>query len=185
MRPSTVLTRVVQAAFTVLVLGVVVVLGQVPWGSSTGEAVLRLALRTVHGKVEVCRERSAEELATLPQHMRQEEVCDSYPVSYRLRVELDGRLLADETIEPGGLRRDRPHNVDREFTVDSGVSRLVVSFRPETPDAGIPGKEAPEVEAELAALPRYEMAREVRLAPDRVTLVYLDDASGSLDLVQD
>lgn len=180
MQVRTVLRRALQVGFSALLLAVVVLLGQVPWGSSTGEAVLRLALRTVHGKVEVCRERSAEELAALPPHMRQAEICDTYPVGYRLRVELDGRLLVDESVSPGGMRQDRPHNVDREFIVDSGTSRLAVTFRPEPPEDA-----DPEAREELAGLPTYELAENVHLTPDRVTLVYLDDSTGTLDLLDD
>lgn len=177
---STALRRVGTAGFSASLLAVVVLLGQVPWGSSTGEAVLRLALRTVRGKIEVCHEPSPEELAALPPHMRQPEICDTYPVRYRLRMSLDGRLLVDETVEAGGLRRDRPHNVDREFTVGSGTRRLEVGFRPQMPEDA-----APEVREEFSGLPTYELARDVRLTADRVALVYLDDSTGTLELVQD
>ena len=169
-------TIALRVVVTAICLGLVIVLGQIPWGESGNEAILRLALRTVRGKMEICRDLTADELSNLPAHMRGSgEVCDSVPVTYRLRVSVDGRELIDELVEPGGMRRDRPHNVDREFIFDPGDANLEVRFTPE-----MPADPSPEVDRALADLPTYELAREVHFEADRITLVYLNDSTGSL-----
>ncbi|MBW2277071.1 MAG: hypothetical protein JRF63_06230 [Deltaproteobacteria bacterium] len=174
-RVATIASRVIV---TGILLAIVIVLGQIPWGESSNEAVLRLALRTVRGKMEICTERSAEELAALPVHMRGSgKVCDSVPVTYRLRVSVAGEEVVDEFVEPGGLRKDRPHNVDHEFVVAPGVTDLVVLFTPEQP--ADPSGEMLEAMREL---PSYELRTEVHFQADRITLVYLNDSTGELDL---
>lgn len=159
-------------------MAAVIWLGQIPWGEPGGPAVLRLALRTVQGKLEVCRELTAEERNALPIHMRGTTDCTAHPIGYRLRVEVDDRLLIDESIAPGGLRGDRPHNADRELELERGSAQLEVSFRPEPLD----GADAETVRA-LAELPTYEIKRRIALESDRVTLVYLDDTTGTLEVV--
>ena len=169
---------VLRLVVTAAVLGLVIVLGQIPWGESGNEAILRLALRTVRGKMEICRALSADELANLPAHMRGSgEVCESVPATYRLRVSVDGEELIDELVEPRGLRRDRPHNVDRELVFAPGTADLEVSFTPETPT-----DPTPEVANALADLPAYELHQQVRFEADRITLVFLNDSTGTLDV---
>lgn len=171
-------TIALRVVVTAVVLGLVIVLGQIPWGESGNEAILRLALRTVRGKMEICRGLAEEELANLPAHMRGSgEVCESVPATYRLRVSVDGEEIIDELVEPRGLRRDRPHNVDREFVFASGTSSLEVSFTPETP-----ANPTPEITRALVDLPAYHLSREVRFVADRITLVFLNDSTGSLDV---
>jgi hypothetical protein len=174
-RIGAVILRVLVAG---VLLALVIVLGQIPWGKSRDEAILRLALRTVRGKMEICRSLDESELSNLPAHMRGSgEVCESVPATYRLRVAVDGRELIDQLVEPGGLRRDRPHNVDREWVFRPGSASLEISFTPEAP-----ADPTPEVSEALADLPSYELTREVRFTADRITLVFLNDSTGALDV---
>ena len=99
------------------------------------------------------------------------------PATYRLRVSVDGEELIDELVEPRGLRRDRPHNVDRELVFAPGTADLEVSFTPETPT-----DPTPEVANALADLPAYELHQQVRFEADRITLVFLNDSTGTLDV---
>jgi hypothetical protein len=162
-----------QGALTAAVIALVVVLGQLPMGRPSGEATVRLALRTVQGRIEVCRELSEAEVANLPQHMRRGETCEQTPVVYRLKVALDGVALVDERVEPGGLRRDRPHIVDRQIQSTPGRKRLEVSFEPELEVDGA----VPEA---LSEVPAYRLDEELDLAEDRIALVLLDDGAGRL-----
>ena len=174
-RLGTIAARVV---LTGVLLAIVIVLGQIPWGESGNEAVLRLALRTVKGKMEICTERSAEDLASLPVHMRGSgEVCDSFPVTYRLRVSVAGTELVDQLVEPGGLRKDRPHNVDHEIIVVPGPATIEVLFTPEQPESP-----TAEIAEAMRALPSYELRRDVSFEADRIVLVFLNDSTGELDL---
>ncbi len=135
-------------------------------------------MRTVRGQLEVCRQLTPDEREALPAHMRGATECDSYPITYRLQVMIDGRTALDEHVEPGGLRRDRPHNLDRELTLEPGSAALEVRFEPVWPDDA-----SREMEPAFAGLPTYALDRTVRLEPDRITLIYLDDSSGTLEVV--
>ena len=174
-----VVARVVgRAVLTVALLGGVIVLGQIPWGNAGEEAALRVALRTVRGKIEICRELSEEEKRTLPIHMQGTRNCDTLPITYRLRITIGGREMADELVQPGGMRRDRPHNVDQEFSVSPGEQEVVVLFEPQPPP-----DPSPEAEAAMGDLPTYELRRALQLEADRVTLIYLNDTTGELDVL--
>ncbi len=128
--------------------------------------------------MEICRGLSAEELLNLPTHMRGSgEICESVPATYRLYVAVDGEQLIDEFVEPGGIRRDRPHNVDLEFVFAPGTANLEVRFAPEAPV-----DPSPDVARALGTLPTYELQQEVRFEADRITLVFLNDSTGSLDV---
>lgn len=172
-RVATLSARVV---LTAAILTLVILLGQIPWGESRDEAVLRLALRTVRGKLDICRELTPEELEARPVHMRGSgETCDSVPVTYRLRVAIGETQMLDERVEARGARRDRPHNVDRELVVRPGTAALSVHFSPE-----IPASPTPEIEEAMAELRSFVLERNVRFTADRITLVYLDDSTGTL-----
>lgn len=173
MPTSSLLGHLGRGAFSALLIGGVVVLGQLPLGRASGEATVRLALRTVQGRVEVCREVTEEETANLPQHMRRGRICEQTPVTYRLKVALDGETLVDEKVEPGGLRRDRPHIVDRQITAPPGRARLQVTFAPEVGSAG------PDA---LLEVREYQLDEELELVEDRIALVLLDDSAGRLFL---
>lgn len=168
----------VRALFTALLLAAVVVLGQVPFGSPSGEAVLRLALRTVETRIEVCRELSAAELEALPRHMRQARTCDEQAVDYRLRLEVEGEPLLEEIVSPGGLRRDRPLIVDRRFVLEPGSPHLLVRLEPLEPESLDDASRA-----SFAALPRYELDQRLALEPDRITLITVDDRNGGLSVM--
>ena len=160
-------------------LAVVVVAGQIPFGQSTGEATLRLALRTVNTRLEVCRERTAEELEALPFHMRQPTACEGISPTYRVNAKLDGREVLSAQADPGGARGDRPLIVDQEVKVPPGVRRLEVSMTPiEAAGLSQPAKQA------FAEIPRYYLDREVTLTEDRITLVLLDQEDGQLKIYQ-
>jgi hypothetical protein len=171
---KTIWRQVLRAGFSLLLVGVVVALGQVPMGRPTDRAVLRLALRLVGGRAEVCRDRTAEELAALPQHMRQTQVCDQLTPSYRLLVALDGEPVVDEAVDPGGMRGDRPIIIDRQVEVSPGRSHLTIDFEP------LSGGESRYFTKALEGLPRYRLERQVELVADRVVLVTLDEGGGEL-----
>lgn len=165
------------AGFTLLTLVVVAALGQIPLGSPSGTSIVRLALRTVQNRVEVCRDRSQAELESLPVHMRQPRVCDLHSPTFQLLVSVDGEAIHAESVDPGGLRGDRPLIVDRQLAMEAGTVELEVTFQPLI-DAGL----APEVAAAFSDLADYRLAETVELEQDRITLVLLNDETGRLEL---
>ncbi len=160
-----------RAAFTAVLFGAVAVLGQIPFGETPREAYLRLALRTTGAQVEVCRDRTAEELEALPAHMRQPRACDRHAIPYRLQVRLGGETVLDEVLSPRGARSDRPLVFDRQVAVEPGSARLAVSF---VPDESAGDGAGAELAAALAQAGRHELDQTVQLEAGRITLVRLD-----------
>lgn len=160
---------------SLLLMGAVIVLGQVPLGRPTGKAVVRLALRSTQARGEVCQDRTAEELEALPLHMREPRVCDVYAPPFRLRLTVDGERLIDRLVAPGGFKGDRPLILTEEVSLPPGEVRLGVEWVPEVEEPP-PG---PFLEA-LAGLPRFELEEDVVLVADRITLIELDDANDTL-----
>jgi hypothetical protein len=105
-------------------------LARAPYASPTGDhGVLRLSWRLRGERIETCRQRTAEELAALPVHMRTPEICEGRLVAYRLAVQVDGEHADTATILPGGARGDRPVFVLREVPLGPGPHRVRVSLQ--------------------------------------------------------
>lgn len=116
------------AAGLTLVLAIgVAALSRAPWRAHPDEAaLLRLSLTARPERIETCRTRTAEELAELPAHMRQELVCEGRTARYRLEIEVAGERLAEELLAGGGVRSDRPIHLLREHAMQPGTHRLAV-----------------------------------------------------------
>lgn len=194
------LTRAATAlAATALGLVLLALASAAPLPFNPSEAArLRLSWTARPQRIEVCRTLSAEELAARPEHMRQRVECDGRFASYTLRVEMDDRAIGESVIYGGGLRRDRPIFLLREYEVPSGAHRMRLSFtrreRIETmeedsapsavPDADTglyAGRAAREVaergRRDRAAIPpRLELDTTVTLAPREVALITFDPA---------
>lgn len=89
---------------------------------------LRLSWSAHPERIEVCRTLSAEELAERPEHMRQRVECDGRFATYTLRVEADGRVLAESIVRGGGLRHDRPIHLLRDHDLPAGAHQVRISF---------------------------------------------------------
>lgn len=105
-------------------------------------AVLRLAWTARPERIEDCHAQSEEELAKLPAHMRQSEICEGTTASYRLEVRHNGVVIADHTVRGGGFRHDRPLYVSREMPLPSGDAAISVTFaRIDSPQSHVSEKE--------------------------------------------
>jgi hypothetical protein len=119
-----------RVAVAVLAVAGVGAVAHLPLGEAPVAGALRVALRTSLGQVEVCRDRSEEELAAFAAHMRQRRICEITTVDYRLRVLLDGRELLDRAVVHHGVRHNRPLVVDALLPVTPGEHRIEVRFEP-------------------------------------------------------
>lgn len=133
-------------------------------------ALIRLSWRAVGERVEECRQPTEAELAALPPHMRQREICEGRLAPFRLDVSIDGAPRFVGEIRPAGAREDRPTYVLHEFPVAPGAHRVRVRFATVRPDAA-PG-----------AAPPLTLDATVVVEARDIALVTLDDASGSLRL---
>ena len=179
--------RFALAAAVVLASGAALAaLSSTPYTAESGDrAMVRLAWRARGERVRECHRLSAEQLARLPQHMRQEETCERRILPYRLQVDLDGVRVIDELVRAGGARADRPLFVFRDLSVLPGTHHLQVTFEREGTSAA-PGREEEEVDATEASRraretpARLGLDEPVVLVPRQIMLVTYDDGARRL-----
>jgi len=93
------------------------------------QGLLRLSF-SHPGKISTdCRTRSAEELAKLQPQMRSAQDCQRERSPVMVRVELDGRVVVDQSFAPAGLSRDGASSGYRRLPIAVGSHRLKVHVR--------------------------------------------------------
>ena len=171
--PARVARLVAAGAATALVLGLIALASAAPLSFRDGAtARLRLSWSARPERIEVCRRLSAEELAQRAEHMRQRVECEGRFATYALRVEADGRVLGETTVQGAGLRHDRPLYLLREYDVAPGMHHVRVSFtRREKPnddddmfEHSTPGEQDDDIFAGREQREAVEHARQVRVA---------------------
>ena len=145
-------------------------LAHLPLGAPARGSAIPLAIRTGAGKIEICRDVPAAELAKLPIHMRQPRLCTEPPEAYRLTLAVDGREIHATQARRRGMRSDRPLVIDELVEIPAGQRAIAVSLEPDVP----PG--TPETTA--AQLPRGELRRTLDLPAGRIALVTWESGSG-------
>ena len=177
----TVLNRTIGGAVAVVAMCAIVWASNAPitvHGSNQG--VLRLAWSARPERVEVCREQSAEELAKLPQHMRQPLVCEGTSAHYRLTVHQEERLVVDRTLHGGGVRQDRRLYVFHELPLDPGQTSIEVRLDRIESTEQRPGKAS----AAATVPPQLSFAQRVSIAPRQVLLITYSPERRSLIAVE-
>jgi hypothetical protein len=143
----------------------------------SNDGLLRLAWSARPERIQKCRQRSDEELAKLPQHMRQPLACEGTTAEYRLQVRVEGVLVVERIVRGGGLRRDRRLYVFEELPLAAGAERAIdVRLDRVESDAGTPAVPAadssgPRVDA---VPPHLAFERRLRVAPRQVVLITYD-----------
>ncbi|HEY9506333.1 MAG TPA: hypothetical protein VIQ27_10200 [Gemmatimonadales bacterium] len=184
--------RVIAAAVALGSAAAIAGLSQVPWTPVPGpEAMVRLSWRARGERLEVCRQLSAEELAELPPHMRQEQVCEGTTAEYRLRVEVDGEERVDQLVQGSGEVQVRPLYVYRELVLPPGEHTVRVEVeraaRHSAGDAEDEDEKAEETgsrrRAEAAVPRQLRLERRLNLRPREVVLITYDAERRDLVLV--
>ncbi|NJD88871.1 MAG: hypothetical protein FIB05_12780 [Betaproteobacteria bacterium] len=130
-----------------------------------GHALIRLSLNHAGQRKAACRVRSAEELAKLAPNMRAAEDCPRERAAVRVKVDLDGRSVADITAPPAGLSRDGASVAYRRIPVQAGTHRIRVALADD-------------------AAGTFDRLREeeVRLEPGRVLVIDFEPGKGGIVL---
>lgn len=139
-------------------LFVIAAFAQIP-AKESSDAILRLSWRLAGQSVKDCREVTEEESRRRAVHMQRLEQCTEEHLDYHLRLAVNGQELLNETIEPGGFRRDGPLYVVKDVVLPEGSHRVSVSF-------------APLVETEDSVL-RLEFNDRIELSESEIKLIHL------------
>lgn len=90
-------------------------------------AMIRLSF--AHGGARDCRDRTAEELASLPPNMRARQICSRSRLPVLVELDLDGSPLYHGRLEPTGLQGDGPSRIYEGFAVPPGSYTLAARLR--------------------------------------------------------
>jgi hypothetical protein len=180
------LDRTAGAALAVACLAALAWASHAPFAAHrSDEAVLRLAWSALPERIEECRERTPQELAQLPQHMRQPVVCEGTTATYHLQVRLDGAPVVDRVVQGGGLRHDRRLYVLEEIPVRAGEVAVEVRFeRVEAVRADAAASAAPITRRGEHVPPMLRLERRLRFSPRDVVLVTYSPGAGGRDEFQ-
>lgn len=175
------LARGAAGAIAVLAAFVAVALAsRAPIGKPATGSELRLALRTAHARIEVCRERSDEELERLPAHFRVRRECEETAIDYRLTLDVDGARRIDRVVSHRGVRRTRPLAVDVAIPLSAGSRQVEISFVPELPAllSRVQRGEgdSQSLGAQFATLPAPRFSARLEFVTGRAELVVLDES---------
>jgi hypothetical protein len=129
------------------------------------EALLRLSFVHAAERKELCRSRSAAELAKLAPNMRAALDCPRERAVTLVELELDGQILLHRELPPAGLKRDGNAALYHRLALPAGRHRVVARLRdrPEGPF-------------------NYVREETVELAPGRVLLIDFVAAQGGFVL---
>ncbi|HEU4566085.1 MAG TPA: hypothetical protein VFS05_15600 [Gemmatimonadaceae bacterium] len=118
--------RVLAIAVALALLGALTALTRHPWAATpAGHSILRLSWRARGEEIERCRRATPAELASVPAHMRQEEICEGEHVApYHLRLDVDGRRVLDGPVAGSGVAGDRPMYVLHDIALAPGRHRV-------------------------------------------------------------
>ncbi len=93
------------------------------------QGLLRLSFKHPGKFVTDCRKRSAEELAKIPRQLRADLDCPRERSPVRVQVELDDKILYDESFAPAGLRKDGASSGYRRLQIPAGEHQIRVQVR--------------------------------------------------------
>ena len=130
-----------------------------------GHALIRVSLNHAGQRKAACRTRTPEELAKLAPNMRAAEDCPRERAPVRVKVELDGKSVADIVAIPAGLSRDGASVAYRRIPVPAGTHRIRVALADD-------------------AAGTFDRVREeeMRLDPGRVLVVDFEPGKGGIVL---
>ncbi|MBS2039896.1 hypothetical protein JST97_33230 [bacterium] len=133
---------------TMVGMGLLAGLSNLPWGRAERSALIRLSWRTTGQQVKVAKVQDPN----LPTHMRlpESQAFELKIRPYRLSVQLDQHTALERAVLAPGFRHDRPLTVFQEFSVTPGDHRLEVTFQAQPLEGSAPPLTARPFAAELA-----------------------------------
>ena len=148
--------------FMLVISAAAAVLAQRPtWESVPEDAgLVRLSL-TLSG-TRICRERTPEELATLPANMRSAQACERRRAPVRIEMDINDRPVIATDRPPSGLAGSGPSRIYERRILPAGDYRITLRLRNNPAIAGF----------------THETTREVRLAPGQNLAIDFRAATG-------
>lgn len=131
--------------------------------SRPAESLIKLTFKHPGKIAEDCRERTPEELARMPVHMRKAKDCERTRPPVHVEFSLDGRVLLARTFPATGIMKDGPSYAYETFLVSPGSHKIVVDMRDSLRAEGFD----------------YTFSRDLTLDPGSVAVIDFDNARQS------
>ena len=93
------------------------------------KALLKLSFTHAGHRKEECRQLTADEIAALPPNMRLTQECARERVPVHIKLIMDGKTLANETLLPSGFWHDGASTAYMRFSVNAGRHILSACLR--------------------------------------------------------
>jgi hypothetical protein len=122
------------------------------------KAQIKLSLSHGAQRAEACRRLTAAEIAALPPSERRPNTCSRERLPVQVQLLLDGVLLYDAVVEPGGLAGDGPARIYRKLEVSPGRREIIARLK----DSDRPTGFDYETRAEVTLLPQQSLAIDFR-----------------------
>lgn len=113
--------------FLLLFFGSVAGASQIYVPSGSDEGMLRMSWKLTGQRQEDCRDLSEKEILARPKHMRKSRECSEIYYSYMLRYKI-GDVTGQESIQPAGMRKDRPLLIFKEIKLKPGTYAVDIEF---------------------------------------------------------
>lgn len=130
------------------------------------QALIKLTFSHAGKHMQPCRERSAEELAALPKHLRKKQDCPRERSPIDVEMKLDGKVIYSATISPSGLSHDLASPVYERIRLSAGEHRLQVSMRD-------------DIHSEAY---NYTLDQAVTMLPAQILVIDFDSGKGKFHL---
>lgn len=125
-------------------------------------ALVKLSFSHKGQRIVECRQRSAEELAKLAPNMRVAMDCPRERSPITVELELDGKLVHQQTLKPTGLTSDGVSYLYKRFPVVAGEHHLAMRLRDSVHIEGF----------------NYERVADVDIAPGQVLIIDFNPEQG-------
>lgn len=145
-----------QGVFYALAAGLVGLFASWPSHRQFPEDKAQIKLSLSHGaeRVEACRKLTAKEIAALPPGERRPNTCARERLPVHVQLLVDGELLFDAEVAPGGLAGDGPARIYRKLVVSPGQREIVARLKDSDRATGFDY----ETRAEVTLLPQQSVA---------------------------
>jgi len=88
-------------------------------------ALVKLSFSHAAQHIKACRDRTDEELAKLPKHMRVRKDCPRERANVVVELEMDGKQLFHVVLPPTGVTHDGSSSIYRRFQVKAGEHHFI------------------------------------------------------------
>lgn len=149
-----------QAVFYAAAAGLVGLFASWPSYRQFPEDQAQIKLSLSHGaqRTEACRRLTPEEIARLPPRERRPNTCARERLPIHVQLLVDGEVLYDEVVAPGGLAGDGPARVYHKLMVAPGRREVVARLK----DSDGSDEFDYETRAEVTLAPRQSLAVDFR-----------------------